>query len=658
MDNVFDILIKHVDESGANRDVSPYMAFEPWDREKGLTQEQVDLAREDGVDFNSPNIRKMFGDVMQPSLFQTAILNATSRISITCAATQTGKSFPELIRLACIISGEFPYSLRYDRGVDTGIPRQVTEQNIYRFGRRDASTGEIIDHDPSAIREYRNGNREWNCGNIMGAGKFNQDLVAPEGCRIWVGTTRRAYIEMWQPKTNIYTPESCIIPRHFIDVTRGNKGYSAINDMIHWTRGITMSFITYESGATKFEAARVHRIVFDEEPPKREIFDAAVPRADSIAVITTPYNGITWLKSVIDTDVGKDDYKSIFHCTSFDSPDLNHERVMQDRAFAPPHERAARIWGIPVSQSKATPVFNTLKLNIWMQNHKPEYHLGRFEASQVYDRIMPSDVSRLPSLMETDVKLSAAHEEDLRYVWRIYETPRAGVPYLLCADVAGGVELAEDAGIGRQSAKDWGAAIIMRPPDRAKGEKWPQPVAQIRSTVPDIEFARMNLLAARHYNNAVLAPEGARMSGANAAYINEIKDWPWWYMHNTQMWSMKKAQTKKGFDTNPTTREALFSLIRDWEESFDAENRPNYFDECLLKELAEAIYNQKGRPDHPKGGKNDLTIAFGIGLYVFKNHPEQVTCNSYDSHEETWLDRLVRRPEADRDDFYSWGGLR
>jgi hypothetical protein len=157
----------------------------------------------------------------------------------------------------------------------------------------------------------------------------------------------------------------------------------------------------------------------------------------------------------------------------------------------------------------------------------------------------------------------------------------------------------------------------------------------------------MCLLAARHYNNATLAPEGARMSGANAAFINEIKDWPYWYMHQTQMWSARKMQEKKGFDTNVTTRDALFSLIRDWEETWTAEQTPNYYDEQLLEELAAAVFNKKGRPDHPVGGKNDLTIAFGIGLYVFKNSPEQFRCNVHENErKESWLDR-IRQPEPE-----------
>lgn len=656
MSDIFDILSKKIDEYSANSRNSAYHQFEPWDRDEGLSPELIELAREDGVDFTSPQIVQMFGDVSKPSLFQTGILTCPSRISITCASTQSGKSYPELIRLGCIISGEFPYSMRYDKGVDTGIPREINRENVQRFGRRDAVTGAIIDYnwwdDKAKRKPIQLDPQSWNCGNIVGAGKFPVELVAPEGCKIWVGTTRKAYTEMWKPKTDIYVPENCIIPRHFIDATRGNRGYSAINDMIHWCRGITMSFITYESGSTKFEAARLHRIVFDEEPPKREIFDAAMPRAETVAVITTPYRGITWLKGIIDKDMGKEGYKSIFHCTSYDSPYLDKDEIEQNRMLAPPHERASRIWGIPVTQNKATPVFNSLKLNIWMQNFKPKYHLGRFEATAVYDKITPNVTSRLPCLMETGVKLSHANEEDLRYVWRIYETPKADTAYVITADVAGGVEDASDAGIGKVSSKDWGAAIIWRPADKTKLEKWPQPVAQVRSTLLDIEFARMCLLAARHYNNATLAPEGARMSGANAAFINEIKDWPYWYMHGTTMWSMRTAQVKKGFDTNVTTRDALFSLIRDWEETWTAEQQPNYYDEQLLDELAAAIYNRKGRPDHPVGGKNDLTIAFGIGLYVFKNSPEQFRCNvQKGADEESWLDR-IRKPEQEHEGLY------
>lgn len=663
MDDIFDILIKHVDEQRENQENTFFSHFEPWDRDVGLPQEYLELAKEDGVDFTAKNIIDTFGDVTKPSLFQTGILRSTATITATVSASQVGKSVSELIRLGCIITGEFPYALRYDKGYDTGIPRVITKENVERFGRRDARTGEIIDHkwwaDEKNKVPVRHDPLEWNCGNIIGAGKFPEGLVAPDGCRIWIGTTRKAYTEMWKPKTDIYTPESCVFPRHFVDTSKGNKGYSAINDMIHWVRGITTSFITYESGATKFEAARLHRVVFDEEPPKREIFDAALPRAETISVITTPYRGITWLKNVLDADIGigKDD-KEIFHCTSFDSPYLNPERVKKLRNLSPPHERASRIWGIPVVQNKATPVFNSLKLNIWMQNHKPEYNLGVFIAGNLYDTITPSSTSTLPSLMETPVKLAPSDEEDLRYAWRIYEHPKKGEAYVVTADVAGGVEDIDDAGFGRVASKDWGAGMILRKPNKAKGEKWPQPVAQIRSTLPDIEFARVCVLACRHYNNASLAPEGARMSGANAAFINEVKDWPYWYMHGSEMWSVKKAQVKKGFDTNSSTRDALFSLIRDWEESFASDEKPNYVDDELLNELAGCIYTAKGRPDHDKGGKTDLTMAFGIGLYVLMNHPEQFKCNAVEEEEkESWLDRL-RVKDRDEEEMWAWSRFR
>lgn len=664
MDNAIDILLKTVDERAENASISPFFMYEPWDRDTGLTEEHLEMAREDGVDFKAQEIIDLYGDVTKPSLFQTGIVTSTSDITLTVASSQGGKSYAELMRLGMIISGEFPYAFRYARGEDTGIPRLITRENVQRFGRRDARTGEVIDYnwwlDERNKVSHPIDHASWNCGNIIGAGKFPDGLVAPEGCKIWIGTTRKAYTEMWKPKLDVYNPENCVMPKHFIDQSKGNRGYSAINDMMHWVRGITVSFITYESGATKFEAARLHRIVFDEEPPKREIFDAALPRAETIAVITTPYRGITWLKAVIDADLGMGTtHKQIYHCTAFDSPYLDHKKVLRDRKISPPHERAARIWGIPVTQNKATPVFNSLKLNIWMQRYKAEYNLGRFIAAQVYDKIMPSTISTLPCLMDTKVSLAPDVEEDLRYVWRIYELPKKGQAYLISADVAGGVEDIDDAGFGKVSSKDWGAAIIMRHPDKSKGEKWPKPVAQIRSTLPDIEFARVCLLAARYYNNATLAPEGARMSGANAAFINEVKEWPYWYMHGTQMWSMKKAQEKKGFDTNVTTRDALFSLIRDWEETWDTDDRPNYVDELLLDELAAAIYNKKGRPDHPVGGKNDLTIAFGIGLYVFKNHPEQVRVNTVgdeDDEDGAWLDRF--RKKDDEQTFYAWSRFR
>jgi hypothetical protein len=474
-------------------------------------------------------------------------------------------------------------------------------------------------------------------------------MIAPDGAKFWIGTTRRAYIEMWLPSLNIQSKEKCIVPPHFIDVKRGNKGYSTINQMIHFPRGIDFSFITYESGSVKFEAAEVFRITLDEEPPNREIFAAAYPRCQTMAVITTPYKGITWLKQVMESESQRN-YKKVWHCTAYDSPYIPRKKVDDDRHMYAPHERAARIWGIAVSQNSSSPAYDKMKLNLWTQRHTPLFDLARMVPSRDWEGMRPSDYMTIPSLLEVKISAQETSTEDNQYVWRIYEEPKEKTPYVLALDLSSGAESASDARIGTASSKDFSAGIMFRPP--GKGEKWPQPVALIRSTLPVLEFARVAAMACRRYNNAHLAPEGARVAGANSAFITELRDWPYWYMHASNAWSTRRGQQTRGMDMNVQTREALFHLIGDWIDDFSSDSVPNFYDNMLLEELAGMVYNKKGRIDHDTGGKSDLAIAFGIGMYVLKNHADQFRDNSsaYDREEasETFLDRIRRTRETEQ----------
>ena len=53
------------------------------------------------------------------------------------------------------------------------------------------------------------------------------------------------------------------------------------------------------------------------------------------------------------------------------------------------------------------------------------------------------------------------------------------------------------------------------------------------------------------------------------------------------------------------------------------------------------------------GKKNDLTIAFGIGMYVLINHPEQFRCNAREQESgPTWLERKVMAPMQPKNDPY------
>lgn len=649
--DLINILVKHVEDHNQLVSDHSYFMFECWDVAK-RSPEQIELAKKDGVDLLAQEHIRIYGS--DPHLFQSGIIYNNAKLSLTIAGSQTGKSRAELIRNIATATGEFPYSMRYDHGVDTSIPRLITEENIRRYGRRDAVTGVVIDYDVKKLVDWKRGDREWNCGNIIGTGKLDTTMVATDGAKYWIGTTRRAYIEMWLPALNIHAKENCIIPPHFIDHTRGNKGYSAINQMVHFTRGIDFSFITYESGAVKFEAKKVFRIALDEEPPNREIFTAALTHCDSLAIITTPYKGITWLKEIIDKPM---DGKVIWHCTQYDSPYQDKANVNAQRDATLPHERAARVWGIPVAQIEERPYFNSFKINMWMQRQRTTARIGRFASKQRYIGIVPTGETSLPSLTEVDMELLFTNQEDQQHTWRIFEEVQPNESYALIADPAEGDEIPEDAG-------DSAAAIVVKKPKdrtvddiRNNRKNWPVPVAVIRSTLLCEQFAEMCLLACRYYNNATLAPESHRRGSWNALFYAKTKQWPYWYYHETEKWSTRKRRSTPGFDTNAGTRDIIFKKIKEWEDYYTEDVPPPFYDDRLFEEMASCILNKKGRPDHATKKSLDLTVCWGIALHILDDAPEQFKCNiKKQDEEEVWLDRFKTKKEADA--FYNWNTFR
>jgi len=321
-----------------------------------------------------------------------------------------------------------------------------------------------------------------------------------------------------------------------------------------------------------------------------------------------------------------------------------------------PHERAARTWGIPVAQEMERPYFHPHKINMWMQRLKADYKLARFSASQRYGSIKPNYDSTLPCLMDIDVKLENAVEDDRQYVWRIYEPVKNNEAYVLIADPAEGDEIPEDAG-------DSAAAIVIKKRDMPTDDQirdgvavWPQPVALIRSTLLCTQFAEMCLFASRYYNNATLAPESHRRGSWNALFYAETKDYPFWYYHETEKWSTRRRRSTPGFDTNAATRDILFKKVQDWEDSFGLDETPNFYDDMLLEEMASCIWNKKGKPDHATDKRLDLTVCWGIGLVILSDSPEQIRCNSkpVGDGEESWLDRITGKNEKHSEEFYEY----
>ena len=591
----------------------PFYSFEPWDigeRSDWVRQRALD----DGIDLYANDLIRHTGT--EPRLFQTGFVLCTKNNANVIAASQVGKTIIAIIKAIMMLTGEIPFAFRYDKGFDTGIERVITPMSIRRFGRISRDTHKVIDHVENAQRSD-----DWYCGTIIGAGVFPQELIAPPGEEVRVGVYQRLKTEVWWPR--LAEARRLIIPEHLVDRTKGNHGYNKKDGQVYLIRNSLISIITYEMEATKFEGDRCWYTILDEEPPNQNIIGTVVTHTKRWSLHETPYKGITYSKKVFfPVELSPD--SQTFHATAYDCPYKTVEEINIERSKLSNWEIGARIWGIP-TELKGSPFFDRKKINNWIQKYSRfiPYTLARFEpASQYHGIVSRPSITTIAGLLDTKINQTLEDTEDRQTTWRIYEDRQAGIPYVFSGDPAEGAETPDTAG-------DISAAIIIRPPDSLKKELKPVIVATLRSTLETIPFAKTCAYAMRYYNNCLFAPETTGSHSATMA--NELKEWPYWYMHTSTQDSTGNAREKKGFTTSGKTRDGIFELIKEWLLEFDENQYPYIPDEPLLVELAQAVVSKtqggKQRCDHTEQGTLDSTICFGVLLYVFKNASDQIKCN-------------------------------
>jgi hypothetical protein len=596
-----------------------FYLYEPWDIDE-RPQYIVDKALEDGIDLNDKELIANVGQI--PRQFQSGYLLSTKKNRYVLGGSQVGKSYAPKIEVLIMATGEIPFSLRYPKGHDTKIKREINKSNIIRFGRFDSKTGKFIDNDYTA--KLPESWSEWDCGTVKGVGIYPQEKIAPPGSQIWIGTFAEAKKVYWWPSLGDIA--TMITPLKFVDQSRGNNGINKQDDTIYFIRDNRLIFLTYEMGHRRFEAQMAWSYVADEETPTKDIFQSAQQHAKYRSMLFSPINGITWTKKIIFT--GGDNKDSIlFHATQYDSPYQDKEDIEIRRKTMEPWYRASRIWGIP-TEVKGCPYFDRKKLYAWRTTFKIPYYLERFAPSREYYGIRSDETRfKLPGLMDVDIRTESVDEDNRKDCWRIYEHPKPNVPYILSADPAEGDPDPDAAG-------DVCAATIMRP-SLSKDEP-PVIVATIRSTLETIPFARTCLFAAKKYNNAMFAAETKR-GFCNAAFFSEAREWPFWYKHAIVQDSTSRVKQNIGFDTNTATRDSIFELIKDHIDKYEIDEYPYIPDENLIIELEQAVVSFTGsgkkRCDHTNEGTLDSSVCFGILLYIFKNAQDQIRCNLYSSIE-------------------------
>jgi hypothetical protein len=295
------------------------------------------------------------------------------------------------------------------------------------------------------------------------------------------------------------------------------------------------------------------------------------------------------------------------------------------------------------SEQSGEPFYDRRKLNLWIQRFTYPHELCEFRPTgNYYKMVSMPQITEVPGLLDISVIKTKATTYNERTVWKVYEDRKHGVPYVMGVDCAEGAEEAND-------ATDRNSAVIMRPP-----EDGGQPViaATIKSTLPTLPFARSASYAMRYYNNALLASE--RGTGKdNEAFGQELDDYPYWFWYTTINDKTNRATQRKGFCTTGQSREIIFEKIRDWIDEVGEDYDPMLKDDILMRELAAAIIGKtkggtKSRCDHPRNGTLDMSVAFGILLYIFDKCQDQIRCNDYEEYDKK-NSYIVMRAKAAND---------
>ena len=629
-DAISDVLGVIDNYNQAKLQMHPFYTFEPWDvaarPDWVVKQAQIDAVDLDGEDF----VRYVG---RAPRQFQSGYFLGEEFFIGILGGTQIGKSVCPKLEATIMLTGELPICFRYDKGEDTGVPRPISKANIIRWGRHNIQTGELIDFNTEERQDLGSA-RRWNCGNIVGAGHYPKNKLAPPDNKVvWIGTHMKTMGEYWWPSMGD-PAERSIIPEHLYDLSRAKNGVDSEQHIIYLNGGARISFITYESGFARVEGKKVHCYVADEEPKDANIIQSAQTHCVFMRLVMTPYNGITYTKDLMLPKVITAD-KRLLHATQYDSPYQTRKGIEMQRQNMKAWDIGARVWGVHTATS-GKPYYDRAKISFWIQRFKRTFKNVRLVPSDEYAGILPPMDGQGKGLINLSVEAVEQDKDNQLDTWKIYEDVLPDVAYALAIDSAEGGENPEDAG-------DFNTCVVMRP--AMNRETRPVMVATLRSTLTTVPFARVAAHGLRYFNNALLCLESRRGASA-AATASELTDWPYWFKMSVINDSTRKTKTIRGFDTNSATRDSIFKLIGTWINDCKEEDYPYIPDESLLAELAAAITKTtlggKVRCDHPHGGTLDMAVPFGILLYVFKNQPEQIVFNG-DSEQAKQLAGKIAR---------------
>ncbi len=549
--------------------------FEPFDVPP-RPQWLLDLAKQYDVELNPD------GD-----LFQTGALmdcTETPAYNLSVAGNQTGKSRTYVIEAVMMATGHIPVSMRFDKGVDTGVPRKVTADNIRRWGQLP----------------------DGSCGNIIGVGKYPEHKLIPKSSNkmeIWIASYKEIREKMWRQRLEEF------IPPYLLQSHRNNGGWNDVKKTFTFKNGAVIRMITYEQQYKKTEGEWAHLIILDEEPPDRMYFISAIEHCTYLRLCFTPIKGLGWAyyDCYLPAIQNKKSPVKLFSCSQFDSPFQDRAKVEAKLLTYKDFEVKSRVFG-QFSEMAGAPYYTYEITQALLKAFVPRHTLAK-----ILPMAKPETVR---DALGIKMRLEPVQDrgED---VWEIYEAYNRNDAYWLSADVAEGNDNPDLAG-------DASVAYVRRLPRAIDGEKDPVMVAALHTHMRNIEFAWMCLYAACYYNFALMAPETGQ-SADGAVFVATVMDYPFIYKHTSTNDKTKQVQSKLGFDTKLSSRKYCFDLVGTWIYSHMLKS--NIYHYPLLKEINECIVGKGGRPDHPERGSTDCLMAFGISEYVYDLARSQIRNN-------------------------------
>lgn len=189
-----------------------------------------------------------------------------------------------------------------------------------------------------------------------------------------------------------------------------------------------------------------------------------------------------------------------------------------------------------------------------------------------------------------EVLVPGGAEDDRRGSVAVYETPQAGVPYVIGADTAG-------------EGSDWFVAQVL---DNRDGRQ----VAVLRRRCDEDAFACELMVLGYWYNTALLGIEAnfstypiktCERLGYPRQFVREEEDS---YTHRLQ----RRLGVRTTARTRPLMLAELVRVVRDETHTLN--------DETTLREMLAFVRNARGRPEAMPGEHDDCVMALAIAHYI------------------------------------------